>query len=372
MESAPLFSEITDGPDGGNAWWLTTDDGVRIRVGAWNTDASNGTVLLFPGRTEYIEKYGKAAADLATRGYATFAIDWRGQGLADRLVDNAMAGHVMAFGDYQRDVAAMVEAATRLDLPKPWHLLAHSMGGCIGFRALTEGLPVHSCAFSAPMLGIQMSEMLRPVAWSLSWGGHRLGMGHIFAPSTSAHSYVLIEPFETNKLTNDPDMYQYMIDQTRAHPGLGLGGPSLSWLYEALRECRNLSRLPSPDMPCVTILGENEQIVDIKRIRDRMNDWPGGKLIEVENGKHELLMDNPGIRKSAINAFCDEFDDASQPPKGPAQHSAAGGRARTPQGSSRPLRSENGVGFFPSLHRAAFRWLSHRRGAGSSFRSDKI
>ena len=83
MESAPLFAEIADGPDGGEAWWLTADDGVRIRVGAWAKDAPKGTVLLFPGRTEYIEKYGRTAAHLARRGYATRWLP--GQGLPQGL-----------------------------------------------------------------------------------------------------------------------------------------------------------------------------------------------------------------------------------------------------------------------------------------------
>lgn len=318
MDQAPLFTEITDAPRDGKAWWLTADDGIRIRVALWNRDAAKGTVLLFPGRTEYAEKYGLAAAHLAQRGYATLAIDWRGQGLADRLVSNAMAGHVRYFGDYQRDVAAMVDAARQLDLPRPWHLLAHSMGGCIGLRAAMDGLPVQSCAFSAPMWGIQMSEALRPVAWSLSWSGRAFGMGHMFAPGVSSDSYVLVEPFETNKLTNDHDMYQYMIDQTRAHPALGLGGPSLRWLYEALRECRDLSRLPAPDLPCMTFLGVDEQIVDVLRIKDRMRHWPGGRLEVVENGKHELLMDNADIRKRVLEGYCDLFDRSHDPAAAPA------------------------------------------------------
>ena len=372
MENAPLFSEIADGPDGGEAWWLKTDDGVRIRVSAWARDAGKGTVLLFPGRTEYVEKYGRTASDLAERGYATFAIDWRGQGLADRLVSDAMAGHVIHFNDYQRDVAAMVAAAKELDLPKPWHLLAHSMGGCIGLRAVMDGLPVNSCAFSAPMWGIQMSEALRPVAWSLSWSGRRLGMGHIFAPGTSSESYVLVEPFETNKLTNDRDSYQFLIDQTRAQPALGLGGPSLRWLYEALRECRDLSRLPSPDLPCVTFLGTDEQIVDVPRIHERMENWRGGQLELVDDGKHELLMDNSDIRHRAVHAFCDMFDNSPEVSRNPSSRSAAGGQARKSLGSSRRLRAGNGAGFFPFLPRAVCRWRSHHREEDSSSRSDTI
>ena len=372
MESAPLFTEVADGPDGGKAWWLKTDDGARIRVASWAEDATKGTVLLFPGRTEYIEKYGRTATDLAQRGYATLVIDWRGQGLADRLVTDPMAGHVINFKDYQKDVAAMIAAATELDLPRPWHLLAHSMGGCIGLRALIEGLPVHSSAFSAPMWGIQMSVALRPVAWSLSWSSNQIGMGHIFTPGTSSQSYVMTEPFETNKLTNDPEMYNYMIDQTRAQPGLGLGGPSLRWLYEALRECRELVEIPSPDIPCVTILGSDEQIVDNPRIHERMQRWPDGRLNIIENGKHELLMDNTSIRQGAIDDFCDMFDKAGTGPVNRASPAVAGGRARKSEGSSRHLRSENGAASFPFLPRAVYRWRSHHRGAGSSSHSDTI
>ena len=95
MESAPFFSTIADGPEDGAAWWLNTEDGVRIRVGLWNRDAPSGTVLLFPGRTEYIEKYGRTARLLADRGLATLAIDWRGQGIADRLVEDPATGQLV-------------------------------------------------------------------------------------------------------------------------------------------------------------------------------------------------------------------------------------------------------------------------------------
>ena len=130
---APLYDDVAGGPPGGSALWLTCSDGVRIRVGFWRPEAAaHGTVLLFPGRTEYIEKYGPAAADLAERGFAMLAIDWRGQGVADRVTDDPQVGHVAHFPDYQRDVAAALETAVQLDLPRPFHLLAHSMGGCIG------------------------------------------------------------------------------------------------------------------------------------------------------------------------------------------------------------------------------------------------
>lgn len=104
-------------------------------------------MLLFPGRTEYVEKYGPAAGELAARGYATLTVDWRGQGLADRPLKDANTGHVARFSDYQKDIAALLDHAVREKLPKPWFLLTHSMGGAIGLRALYNALPVKAVAF---------------------------------------------------------------------------------------------------------------------------------------------------------------------------------------------------------------------------------
>ncbi|QYX58230.1 alpha/beta hydrolase [Roseovarius sp. SCSIO 43702] len=322
MRDAPLHHDIADGPDGGRAWWLEAEDGVRIRLGAWSHAGARGTIVLFPGRTEYIEKYGRAARDLALRGYGLVAVDWRGQGLADRLADDVLSGHVHYFDDYQRDVRAVFAALGRLDLPRPWVLLGHSMGGCIGLRALHNGVPVAGSLFSAPMWGIRMAELLRPVAWSLGWGSRRVGMDHLYAPGTQANPYVLSEPFATNKLTRDEEMYRYMIDQTNACPALGLGGPSLRWLHEALIECRRLARMPSPDLPCLTFLGTDEDIVDPGSIHARMNAWPGGTLKMLDGARHEVMMETPETRQLVFDRMA-EFMAALPDRPEPAQSSMA-------------------------------------------------
>jgi len=308
MQTAPFHHEIADGPEGAEAWWLRTDDGVRIRLGLWRHEGARGTVLLFPGRTEYVEKYGRAAREFAARGYDLLAVDWRGQGLADRLIADELSGHVHFFDDYQHDVRAVLDAAQKLELPKPWYLLGHSMGGCIGLRALYNHAPVAGAIFSAPMWGIRLTDLVRPLAWSLGWGSRRLGMDHFYAPGTQSNPYVLSEPFAANKLTCDEDMYQYMIDQTRARPALGLGGPSLRWLYEALSECRKLGRMPSPEMPCITFLGTDEDIVDPVSVHDRMKRWPDGTLKLLEGARHEVMMESPTTRTCVFDRMADFMD----------------------------------------------------------------
>lgn len=308
MERAPFFAELADGPDNGAAWWLTATDGVRIRIAAWPKQGAKGTVLIFPGRTEYAEKYGRAAADLAARGYATLAIDWRGQGLADKLLDDPAVGHVERFTDYQKDVAAVLKAAETLELPRPWHLIAHSMGGCIGLRSVMEGLPVNSCVFSAPMWGIVISPMQRPVAWALGWSASRLRLDNAMAPGTSVAHYVSAEPFEGNPLTTDPDMFDYMRRHLELEPALSLGGPSIRWVHEALVEMRALARRPSPGLPCLTFLGTEEKIVDPGRIKARMAGWQGGELEMIDGAEHEVMMETPQIRAHVFDRAVALFD----------------------------------------------------------------
>ncbi|MHA6325796.1 alpha/beta hydrolase [Roseivivax sp. CAU 1753] len=322
-EAAPFLAEQAQGPEGAHAVWIRSVDDKRLRLGHYPVGAGRtvkGTVLLFPGRTEYIEKYGRTAADLAAGGYHTISVDWRGQGLSERLLDDHRTGHVDVFHDYQHDVDAVVAWAESAGLPKPWHLIGHSMGGCIGLRALVNDLPVASAVFTGPMWGIRISPVARPAAWALSWSTSRMGLGHTIAPGTKPESYVVTEAFDTNMLTRDRDAYDYMRAQIAAEPKLALGGPSLRWLNEALQECRALSRLPAPDIPCLTFVGTNERIVDLARIEARMQAWPQGQLIHIPGGEHEVLMDTPEVRARIIAEVLALFNDLGEA----ADHAATG------------------------------------------------
>ena len=309
LTPAPLHADMAGGPEQGRAFWLQTSDDVRIRAGVWTSEeTSRGTVLMFPGRTEYIEKYGDFAREMAERGFATLAIDWRGQGLADRLLSDPLLGHIGQFTDYQKDLAAALDLARELDLPKPWHLVAHSMGGAIGLRAVMQGLPVASACFSAPMWNIHMAPAMRPVSTLIATVGPMFGMSGKRVPSTSVQGYVTVSPFEDNMLTRDPDMYRMMQTQLEQVPDLSLGGPTIGWLGQSLQECRDLAARPSPDMPCLTFLGTNERIVDVPAIHDRMGRWPGGKLEMVQDAEHEVIMEVPTTRKPIFDQMAAHFE----------------------------------------------------------------
>jgi lysophospholipase len=313
-QAAPFHQLPGDTSRPADAYWLTADDGVRLRIAVWDSrDAPvRGSVLLFPGRTEYVEKYADFALSLAAAGYTVMAIDWRGQGMSDRLQADPRPGHVGEFADYQRDVIEMVVAATEMELPQPWHLLSHSMGGCIGLAALHDGLPVRSAVFSAPMWGINLRQMPHRLALGIAYLAGRLGHGGRAAQrGRAADTYMLDEAFSANLLTGDIDEWCRLLRQAAAWPDLMTGGATFNWVSKALNECTRLAGLPALDLPSLTIFGTDEQIVSTAAIRARVAAWPQARLLEIQGGKHELIMCTPERRQRFFEATLAQFAEAS-------------------------------------------------------------
>ncbi|MEM8636800.1 MAG: alpha/beta hydrolase [Pseudomonadota bacterium] len=316
MEQAKFYGDIAEGPASGNAYWIETDDGVRVRVGTYDSEAkAKGTILLMLGRFGYVERYGRVAKTFAEKGYSTAIIDWRSQGLSDRMAPDPQAGHIVSFSDYQKDVAAFLKAAEELQLPKPYFLVGVSMGACIGFRAMLDGLPVAASAFISPMFGIKMSTIQRIAAWPLSWAFQKLGMGQKYVPGESGAIYVLETPFENNNLTHNNAMYDYWVKQAQAAPELQIGGPTMSWLHEALAECRRLSTVPSPNVPCITFCGELDQLVDNASIKRRMEKWPNAEFSMIRNAKHDVLTETPEVGGDVMIQIFDFFARADSAAK---------------------------------------------------------
>lgn len=311
MKTTILHNEIAKGPANGTAYSIFTADGMRLRTALWkSTNGQSGTVLLFPGRSDYIEQFALVAVDLTHFGFDTFAIDWRGQGLSDRLLLDAAKGHVTSFSDYQLDVAAMISAAEELHLSKPYFLLCHSMGGCIGLRSLIEGLPIAASAFIAPMWNIYLAPLERLAAKPASWAAQTLGLGHHYVPSVARTTYVLENSFEGNSLTNDAEMYDHWVKLAKNLPALQTAGPTMRWLYQALKETKKLSQLPSPDIPAIAFCGEQDRFVVNSAIQNRMNRWPNGSYELIKNAKHQILQEEQVVREAVIAKILKLFSNS--------------------------------------------------------------
>ena len=96
-------------PDDYVSGTLKTRDGVSLRFARWAPPPGRkGTVCLFQGRAEFIEKYFETVRDLRARGFAVATLDWRGQGLSDRALRNSRKGYVRDFSRYDIDLDTFV------------------------------------------------------------------------------------------------------------------------------------------------------------------------------------------------------------------------------------------------------------------------
>ncbi len=285
---------------GGSAHWLTARDGTRIRCAVWR-EGRDGTVLFLNGRTEYIEKYGLAAAWFGARGLSFATLDWRGQGLSD--TDEVPSGlcHVDDFSDYQQDVGAVIAHLTYLEMPQPLLLLSHSMGGAIGLRALHEGMPAKAAVFCGPMWGILLPTPARVAARLVSAAAVRLGWSRHFVPGGGTRSHFEIADPANSFLTSDDAMFSFVGGQLRRHPELSRGGPSFAWMHTSLRECSRLTSERPPRIPSLVLLGTEERIVDPKAIRSVCARWTEAELEMIDGARHELLMETETVRTHVLD-----------------------------------------------------------------------
>src|SRR5215510_6647318 len=93
-------------PSGATTGTFKSTGGMKLRFARWEPTRppKRGTVCVFQGRGEFIEKYFEVVADLRRRGFGVATMDWRGQGGSGRALSNPSKGYVRSFGEYDQDL----------------------------------------------------------------------------------------------------------------------------------------------------------------------------------------------------------------------------------------------------------------------------
>ncbi len=301
-----------DVPTGAEEHWLEGRGGVKVRVmTAPATRApARGSVIIAPGRTEFIEKYFEVTKELQQRGFAVFCIDWRGQGLSGREVENSLKGHFVSFDDPVNDLSTALKLlADRL--PRPHIGLAHSMGGAILLRALqTRRVEFDAAAFSAPMWGIaNLSNTAKQyVRFMVS-----IGAGGQFAPSVEKKWKR--ENFKKNPVTHDKDRHARCQGLVAEEPRLALAGPTVGWVSAAAEATESLQvggGLAHVRIPILVATAGEEQLVDNAAHDAVAQQLPDVTHITVPGAKHEILMETDDLRAQFWAAF-DQLTDRVVP-----------------------------------------------------------
>ncbi len=293
-------------PPGARAWDLgfevEAEDGVRLRAAIW-TGGGRGTVLLLSGRTEFLEKMAIPATELQDRGFTVASLDWRGQGLSDRLAEPAVMGHVERFTDYHKDIRALMAAPEMAMRQQVDLLMAHSMGGAIAMGALYRGVVTpRSVILSAPMLGIHMPAALR-IAGSVTTSVARLlGQLDKRPPFGDVDTSYVFEGFDGNVLTSDRAVFDWMVAALKAEPRLQLAMPSMRWIDESMQEMAWIARQGPVEPPVCILLGTKEEVVDFDEVNAAAKRL-GCHIHKIPDARHEVLIESLPMRQQAWAAI---------------------------------------------------------------------
>jgi|CXWK01.1.fsa_nt_gi lysophospholipase len=297
-------------PSGADVLIFKGYDGSDLRAALWEPTLGpvRGTVCIFPGRGEYIEKYFEVIADLRRRGYAVAILDWRGQGGSVRKLSNPRKGHVVGFTEYDRDLARFMADVVMKSVPPPYIALAHSMGGNILLRnAQDPQSPFERMVLVSPMIEIHENQTgnSRRVTRLYAETVGNIGLATTYVKGGDDQPEEALE-FEGNVLTSDFVRWSRNKAVLEAAPELALGSPTVGWLKSALRSC---AMLQSPDypkyvtVPMLLFAAGADHVVSPRAIEDFAVELKIGGHILMPGSRHEILQENDAIRQRFWAAF---------------------------------------------------------------------
>lgn len=297
-------------PSGARTGIMNSFDGAPMRYAVWQASRgpSRGTVCLFGGRTEFIEKYFEVVADLRRRGFAVATMDWRGQGGSVRELPNPRKGYVRDFSDFDQDLKRFMRDIVLPDCPPPFTALAHSMGGNAIIRSsAVPGVWFDKIVLSAPMVRLNpkslpasrpLTEMAVEVICAL--GGARRYAAKYRDDAGEAW------PFEGNTVTTDRERFSRNNAIIQAAPQLGLGAPTYAWLRAALRSMAMIHRAEftaAVRVPILFCVAGDDQIAHSRAIEDYAERLKLARHIVIQGAQHEIMQERDELRQQFWAAF---------------------------------------------------------------------
>jgi lysophospholipase len=270
--------------------------GKQMRYALLEPQNPRGTILIAPGRREFIEKkHAELGEEFLQRRFRLVFFEWRGQGLSDRFLtgNKKQRDHVTDFSIYLDDLSSLYAKIVQPFQTGPLILYGHSMGGHLVLRWLVERQPqeVAGVILTAPMLALA-SLPAHTIARSMTWTSVRLGHGADYAPAQ--HDYNLDDrTFANNPLSHDAERFALMEKYFTAYPDMTVGGVTWGWLDAALKSMHYMqhrSYFERLNVPVLSVTGSADRVTPANEL-DRI-------LKRVNKGQHRLI---PGAYHDVMN-----------------------------------------------------------------------
>lgn len=282
---------------------------IKIAFDIFKAENERARALFLTGRAEYYWKYEHFFKLLNENGISIYAMDHRGQGASERMLEDQQKGHVESFDFFVDDADFFFKTIVLKDKPEqmPVFSLSHSMGGAVSLLLGGRNTDLfQKMVFCSPMWGINFGKIPPCLILQISKLMCRLGKDEKYAIGKGDFNFDA--PFDNNHLTHSPENFEKQKNFLKENPDFVLGGPTNRWVYESLKAIDTLETVSTTlNAPVLLIQAGLDSVVDNKiqnRIINRIRD---SKKIVVENSWHELLYEEKTIYSQAVNQILHFF-----------------------------------------------------------------
>jgi acylglycerol lipase len=271
---------------------LVSRDGTRLSWRSWVPERPRAAVAVVHGLAEHAGRYDHVGRHLADRGFAVYALDYRGHGKSEgRRV------HVASFDEYLDDVAALRGLVKDRHPMLPHFLLGHSQGGLIVLLlVLRQPEGVDGALVSSPLLGVHPAARPGRIMRALAALLERV-----------APALIVPNPLDARILSHDPMIAaSYDADPLVSH------AVSAGW-FAALRRAQGevndaASRLRTPTL---IMSSGDDRLVDPSAAAAWAAAAPASLVEYVRwDGLFHEMLNEPPERRAPVLARIDAWLDA--------------------------------------------------------------
>jgi lysophospholipase len=112
--------------------------------------------------------------------------------------------------------------------------------------------------------------------------------------------------FPGNPFTSDRSRFARDAAILELRPGLGVGGPSFSWLRAALKSMDELQALKGADAlraPVLIVAAGRDTVVLTEATRQFARRVPTVSFVAIEEARHEIVCETDSVRAQFLAAF---------------------------------------------------------------------
>ena len=265
--------------------------GISLFCSVFPAEKPVGTVLIVHGFTESIYKYSELIYSLVHQQFTVVAYDQRGHGRSGRAkgLPHPSVTHVDRFEDYVEDLEIICDIVLN-NCPKPWSILAHSMGGAVTALYLEKHHDTFSSAvLCSPMISPNVGDIPPIVVKSFCTVACLFGREKQYPFFMKPYSGP--EAFESSCAT-DPARFTWYDAEKAAKVELQNSVPSYRWVKESIAVTGKILSPGAPEsISCPVLLSAADMDTAVmpepqKAFIARV---PKGRYLFVKGTRHEIF-----------------------------------------------------------------------------------